>query len=155
MLADATLDHLERDEAFDIGTELGEIFSPRAGVVLLQRTIDDALRQGGVERPARAVGHEDERVVPPLHPPPATPPAPASPATGGCLLSGPAPRRLIEEAPVPQRSPELRSGCLFPRSDYSTDRTFVVPVPQGFASPSITCAPALGTHRSTRRVAPR
>jgi hypothetical protein len=40
MVTDATLDHLERDEALDIGAELGEIFSRRAGAVLLQRTID-------------------------------------------------------------------------------------------------------------------
>src|SRR5262249_6981558 len=32
---DATLDHLERDEALDIGAELGEIFSRGAGAVLL------------------------------------------------------------------------------------------------------------------------
>src|SRR5262249_15643867 len=57
---DATLDHLERDEALDIGAELGEIFSRRAGAVLLQRTIDDALRQGWIERPARTVSYEDE-----------------------------------------------------------------------------------------------
>ena len=40
MVADATLDHLERDEAHDIGAELDEILSRRAGAVLLQRTID-------------------------------------------------------------------------------------------------------------------
>jgi hypothetical protein len=40
MATDATLDHLERDEALDIGAELGEIFGRRAGAVLLQRTID-------------------------------------------------------------------------------------------------------------------
>jgi len=57
---DATLDHLERDEALDVGAELGEILSRRAGSVLLQRTIDDALRQGWIERPARTVSHEDE-----------------------------------------------------------------------------------------------
>ena len=37
MVTDATLDHLERDEALDIGSELGEIFSRRAGAVLLLR----------------------------------------------------------------------------------------------------------------------
>src|SRR6516165_7019477 len=60
---DATLDHLERDEALDIGSELGEIFSRRAGAVLLQRTIDDALRQGWIERPARTVSYEDELIA--------------------------------------------------------------------------------------------
>ena len=48
MVADATLDYLERDEALDIGAELGEIFGRRAGAVLLQRAIDDALRQDGL-----------------------------------------------------------------------------------------------------------
>src|SRR5262249_54243252 len=60
---DATLDHLERDEALDVGAELGEILSRCAGAVLLQRTIDDALRQGWIEGPARTVSHEDERVA--------------------------------------------------------------------------------------------
>src|SRR4029077_4954020 len=63
MVTDATLDHLERDEAPDIGGESGEIFSRRASAVLLQRTIDHALRQGWIERPARTVSHEDERVA--------------------------------------------------------------------------------------------
>ena len=63
IVTDATLDHLERDEALDIGAELGEIFSRRAGTVLLQRTVDDALRQGWIEGPARTVSHEDERVA--------------------------------------------------------------------------------------------
>jgi hypothetical protein len=61
MVTDATLDHLERDEALDIGAELGEIFSLCAGAVLVQRTIDNALRQGWIECPARTVSHEDER----------------------------------------------------------------------------------------------
>ena len=61
--ADATLDHLDRDEALDIGAELGEIFSRRTGTVLFQRTIDDALRQGWIEGPAHTVSHEDERVA--------------------------------------------------------------------------------------------
>src|SRR5262249_59773626 len=60
---DATLDQLERDEALDISAELGEIFSRRAGAVLLQRTIDDALWQGWIEGPARTVSHEDEGVA--------------------------------------------------------------------------------------------
>src|SRR6516165_9979234 len=60
MLTDATLDHLDCDEALDIGAELGKVFSRRAGAVLLQRTIDDALRQGWIEGPARTVSHEDE-----------------------------------------------------------------------------------------------
>ena len=63
MATDATLDHLERDEALDIGAELGEIFRHRTGAVLLQRAIDNALRQGWIERPARTVSHEDERVA--------------------------------------------------------------------------------------------
>jgi len=46
MVTDATLDHLERDEALDIGAELGEILSRRAGAVLLQRTIDRCDRDG-------------------------------------------------------------------------------------------------------------
>ena len=53
MATDATLDHLERDETLDVRAELREIFNCRAGVVLLQCTIDDALRQGWIECPAR------------------------------------------------------------------------------------------------------
>jgi hypothetical protein len=63
MVTDATLDHLERDEALDIGAELSEIFSRRAAAVLLQRTINHTLRQGWIERPARTVSHKDARVA--------------------------------------------------------------------------------------------
>src|SRR6516164_4532387 len=63
MVTHATLDHFERDEALDIGAELGEIFSRCAGAVLLQRTIDDALRQGWIKGPARSVSHENARVA--------------------------------------------------------------------------------------------
>src|SRR5262245_34219332 len=60
--ASAGLDNLERDEALDIGAELREIFSRRAGAVLLQRAVDDPLWQRRIERSARTVSHEDERV---------------------------------------------------------------------------------------------
>ena len=63
MVADATLDHLECDEALDIGAELREIFGRRAGAVLFQRAIDDPLRQRWIERPARTMSHEYERVA--------------------------------------------------------------------------------------------
>ena len=63
MVTDATLDDLERDEPLNIGAELGEVFSRRAGAVLLQRAIDDALWQGWIECPGRAVCHEAERIT--------------------------------------------------------------------------------------------
>jgi hypothetical protein len=53
---------LVTDEALDVRAELREILRRGAGAVLLQRAIDDALRQGRIERPARTVSHENEWV---------------------------------------------------------------------------------------------
>jgi hypothetical protein len=57
------LDDFDCDEALDVGAELGEILSRRAGAILLKSTIDHALRQGWIERPSRTVSHEDERIA--------------------------------------------------------------------------------------------
>ena len=45
IVASATFDDFECDEALDVGAELREILGRRAGAVLLQRAIDHALRQ--------------------------------------------------------------------------------------------------------------
>src|SRR5262245_61520682 len=63
VVAHATFNDCERDEAFDIGAELRKILRRRAGAVFLQRTIDDALRQGWIEHPACTVSHEDDRIA--------------------------------------------------------------------------------------------
>src|SRR5215471_13239892 len=63
VVTNATFNDFERDEALDVRAELPEILRRGAGAVLLQRTVDDALRQGWIERPARTVSHEDERVA--------------------------------------------------------------------------------------------
>jgi hypothetical protein len=45
IVASAGFDDFERDEALDVGAELGEILRRRAGAILLQRAIDHALRR--------------------------------------------------------------------------------------------------------------
>jgi hypothetical protein len=63
IVADASLHHFERDEALHVGAELGHVFGRGAGAVFLKRAIDDALRERWIERAARALGHERERVT--------------------------------------------------------------------------------------------
>ena len=61
--ADAGLDDLEAHEALDVSAKLSEVLRRGAGAILLQSTIDDPLRQRRIERSARTVGHENERVA--------------------------------------------------------------------------------------------
>src|SRR5215475_10362810 len=57
-----TFNDFERDEALDVRAELREILRRGAGAVLLHCAIDDPLWQRRIERPARTVSHENERV---------------------------------------------------------------------------------------------
>src|SRR3954447_15646954 len=50
IIADAGLDHFQRDEALDVTSEFAQVFSASAGAVLLQCTIDHTLTQRRVKR---------------------------------------------------------------------------------------------------------
>ena len=59
----ATFNDFERDEALDVRAELREILRRRVRAIRLERAIDHALRQRGIEHTTRAVGDEDQGVA--------------------------------------------------------------------------------------------
>src|SRR5215472_8791106 len=62
MTANAALNDGDINVGLEIGTELGKILRRRAGAVLLQRAIDDTLRQTWIEQRGCTMRHKGERI---------------------------------------------------------------------------------------------
>src|SRR5215470_4609550 len=51
------------DEALDVGSEFGEVFSPRRRLVPFHGAVDNTLRQARIEIAARALADENVRIA--------------------------------------------------------------------------------------------